>query len=331
MLFIRHRLFLFLLCCLCIFGCDDVRDGMLKVHITGGDNEVEVTGIPQELIDIYKAELSWLPQRQFEFELDRHLTYYTKYIDADGIAIVGNHYVRDEQFYVAREIILHMTSKHPEIREHLSLETNNRGFRVVLMNTEEPVDSEFNSEFGRRNGYVAAYPENQRFTHSGQSLRTHCVARIGWRGLQWDAETETWKPGRLTLGVGTLIHEFAHALASQQAITLIYPDFHEQLENAFLTDIPYDPDNPNPIAPFGENSAHTAGFGNKNMSEYWAELTRHWFVIHPNRLTLYYKEYKQDQLMLPIIEDIFPKIYLYPLNKLEQPIEWDWDPDLILD
>ena len=127
----------------CLFGCFDTetQQSQITKFLITGDSEVEVTNIPPELVEYYKVH---------EYA-DECLAYYTKYIDAGGIAIVGNHYVRDEQFYVAREVILHMTSKRPELREPLSLNSGdeNRRFRVILINAEEPTESEFNSEYGR--------------------------------------------------------------------------------------------------------------------------------------------------------------------------------------
>ena len=317
MLFIRHRLFLFILCCLCIFGCDDVRDGMLKVHITGGDSEVEVTGIPPELVEMYKADVQNYVNP--EARLARYLDYYTKYIDAGGTAIIGNRHVRDEQFYVAREIILHMTSKYPEMREPLSLKKIQPGgnrFRVVLLSTEEPVDSEWNAEEdGGIPGYVAAgLPENPDFIGGGYCSGRYCVARMWWKSQG---------KNKISLNSGVLVHEFAHALHMGGGVNMIYPDFHERLRNAYYTEVL-----PSDNYPVG-NSMQSRGYGNRNVWEYWAELTKDWFMKDAVMLTMEYKWSKQDQLMLPIMEDLYPKIHLYPLNRLERPIEWDWDPDWI--
>lgn len=324
MLFICHRLFLFILCCLCVIGCDDVRDGMLKVHITGGDTEVEVTGIPPELVEMYKTELRVFYKHEYqkdayEARLAKYLAYYTKYIDAGGIAIVGNRYVRDEQFYVAREVILHMTSKYPEMREPLSLKANVpafQGYRVILVSREEPAESEFNSEFGRTHGFAAAFPEDPTFHGFGYATTYYCVSRMWWRQHYED---------RIYLNLTPFIHEFAHALHRQGGVHLIYPDFDERLRHAYRTD----------VVPSDDGfvySAHTNGYGSTNWLEYWAELTEDWFMDSPDKLTAFYKGvWKYDQLMLPIMEDLFPKIRLAPLDYLERPVEWDWDPDLILD
>lgn len=327
MLFIRHRLILFILCCLCVIGCGDVRDGMLKVHITGGDSEVEITGIPPELVEMYKTELRVFYKHEYqkeayEAQLAKYLAYYTKYIDAGGIAIVGNRYVRDEQFYVAREVILQMTSKYPEMREPLSLKAvrpDGSRYRVIIVNVDEPFESEWNTEFGIENGQsVPAIPEDPRFHGLGHATTHYCVSRMWW--------SSQVSKNNVRLNLGPFIHEFAHALHMQGGVHLIYPDFDERLRHAFQTDVV--PSDSNPLG----KSAHSNGYGGRNWLEYWAELTKDWFMDSPDKLTVFYKGvWKYDQLMLPIIEDLFPKINLYPLNHLERPIEWDWDPDWILE
>ena len=45
--------------------------------------------------------------------------FYNKYIDADGVSIIGNEKTLDEYFVMARDIFLIMTSKNPRLREPL--------------------------------------------------------------------------------------------------------------------------------------------------------------------------------------------------------------------
>lgn len=62
---------------------------------------------------------------------EEQYTYYNRYIDAGGIAIIGNEIVSDEFFIAARDIILEMTSKRTELREILTPEKSR--FRMVLL------------------------------------------------------------------------------------------------------------------------------------------------------------------------------------------------------
>ena len=47
------------------------------------------------------------------------LKFYNRYIDADGVSIIGNERTLDEYFVMARDIFLIMTSKNPRLREPL--------------------------------------------------------------------------------------------------------------------------------------------------------------------------------------------------------------------
>ena len=45
--------------------------------------------------------------------------FYTKYLNVEGIAIIGCDNVPDNAFYRARDIVLKVTSKHPRFRDDL--------------------------------------------------------------------------------------------------------------------------------------------------------------------------------------------------------------------
>ena len=67
-------------------------------------------------------------------EMDFHAmqqVFYTKYIDAGGIAIVANEKVEDVLLYAAKDAILVMTSKHPELRERL-LSKHGRFYMILV-------------------------------------------------------------------------------------------------------------------------------------------------------------------------------------------------------
>ena len=52
--------------------------------------------------------------------------YYEKYISAGGVVIMGNGYIDDRFFYAARDIVLGMTQKRPELRAVLTPSLENR-------------------------------------------------------------------------------------------------------------------------------------------------------------------------------------------------------------
>ena len=137
--------FTLLIVCLCIFGCfEDISNPLQVTDITSPYGEPVVqTEIPPEVLAAMKLKAdrkhlyirvtlagtheSQIEQQELILEngfdtIDFHelqKAYYKRYIDAGGIAIVGPETVADEDLIHARDIILVMTSKYPEIRERL--------------------------------------------------------------------------------------------------------------------------------------------------------------------------------------------------------------------
>ena len=137
--------------------------------------------------------------------------YYTKYIDAGGIAIVGSDLVDDGAFQRARHVALVMTSKVPGLRDALSY--NQPGgvsgdevpFRFVLIadNYEE----------------LPNLPEN---------LNVDISATIWWGG-----SCGTFMCRAKADDLGAIIHEMAHAINYAILERNLVPNFGERLEAAF--------------------------------------------------------------------------------------------------
>lgn len=75
---------------------------------------MEITSVPRE------KQTHWWGQWE---EPQR---YYTKYLDVEGIVIIGSDSVDDNIFYKAKEVVLKVTSKHLQFRRDLS------GTRIML-------------------------------------------------------------------------------------------------------------------------------------------------------------------------------------------------------
>ncbi len=135
----------------CLFGChsDDIprilRDVATLPEITGVPEEVQILIWDDRETLLAKlaaaeadaaAEYPTLPDgyleviRQKICRLDEQRRYYTKYIDAGGITVIGSASVTDREFYSVRDIILRMTAKRPELRKLLS---PSGGSRVILV------------------------------------------------------------------------------------------------------------------------------------------------------------------------------------------------------
>ena len=172
--------------------------------------------------------------------------YYTKYMDADGIAIIGSQIVDDAMLLAARQWILIMTEAYPGIRQALAPET---GFRMILVH----------------NGFENPYslPEARHLSHNfnlgiAWCVEGYCVAR---------ADTVGGENG-IYYGVvgGDFLHEFAHAI--QDAFLKkpgLFPHFAERLQAAYdegLQSIAY------------QNSPDNYWW--VDVGEFWAEASRMW-------------------------------------------------------
>ena len=151
--------------------------------------------------------------------------YYTKYIDADGIAIVGGDLVHDSFFQMARHIVLVMTAKLPGLRDALSY--NQPGgitgqdipFRLVL--TEH-----FSKDFQNM-------PEYQNVNVDGIIAFLGTFAGYFARADVGVPPDDWGRPAGQMFGTGVIIHEMAHAIDEAILYHNLVPQFAERLEAAW--------------------------------------------------------------------------------------------------
>ena len=256
--------FLILLLLTCGLKCNtDVARVMLpELTETETETDADMAFALEEMEAILQSKgevLSPIPDDVYE-RLWGHFTkagslaprdYYTKYIDAGGIAIVSGDLVDDRFLQVTRHIALVMTSKLPGLREALSIHQNSQiwnqftndgttvPFRFTLTaasfaeDDDEPLvpidiaDSTTWPEVDAGN-----LPERMGgHTHlwSGACGGTVCRANVGfppasWQG--WDAD--------YMIGINTIVHELAHAIDYEILEHNLVPDFAERLYAAFL-------------------------------------------------------------------------------------------------
>ena len=189
--------------CLSVCGCGEEQLTQ-QFGLVIGEEVSEITGVPPEI-----QELLWLdpatetekllalqegetqfPQPDWvedaiKFRIcvaEQQRVYYTKYIDADGIAILGNSDVTDTEFRIARAIVLRMIAKRPEIREWL---TPAWGYYAAL------VSAEHEDSFGNAPKYACSGEEPSGWgAHDG----FYSISMI---------RTDYWQ---------TFVHEFAHSI-----------------------------------------------------------------------------------------------------------------------
>lgn len=284
------RLFLFLSIWLCVCGCSDERLSYpVEVLFSEGGGEVDIPvstigGVPtevqtllwgdrDELLSMLKEGLNAtneeFKETVIEFALDKiclidaQREYYTKYLDAEGIAILGDRLVYDKFFFAAQEAILAMTSKHPEMRDFL---TPHHGFRVILYQDYMAASSV--PEFKRDSWLRRNLP-----IPGGWCGDKVCVSRIGAAG-----GVDVYHYVRLS----TLVHEFGHAM--HRAIRQLDTTFQSRLEAAYTRAME-------------SGSVWWEGtYAYTNANEYWAEGVQFWFYaaadleshLHPRATTLHH-------------------------------------------
>ena len=201
--------------------------------------------------------------------------YYDRFVDAGGIAIVGNSGIGDAHYIRAGQIVLSMTAKRPEVRERLSV---GNGFYMVLVGGEDTT------------GW--GYPPEVR----------HTAIRIGYvppPGCSQDSRGGYCQGWVLEHRVGRVfdnfVHEFAHAM-DYSIITRLDPDFYDQVKQAYETAL--------------VSGAWAGLYAEAAPGEYWAEGTVVWFYdIGPGRLFETYAALAEhDPLLFDLLDAWFPRV-----------------------
>ncbi len=202
--------------------------------------------------------------------------YYNRYIDTDGIAIIGNEKVADKHFIRARQAILIMTSKHPQLRERLRFE---RGFYMILLAPPiellperykapyNPDDPEATTHILNRSPFFNIVWNGEIFyiaytgrpsCNIGTGLTTSKVIGYCEGPLITNSNPD---PGTHRPNLGIFVHEFTHALEIEmQRLDL---NFQEEQLNAFLKATELD--------------NFVTHYSRTNPSEHFAESTEAWF------------------------------------------------------
>ena len=226
--------------------------------------------------DVY--ELLW--GHWTEAGLSTPRDYYTKYIDAGGIAIVGSDLVDDGLFQAARHVVLVMTAKVPGLRDALvidapGVDNPNERFRLALLPGYEETAGDL-PDMDTHYGSIFAYPL--------------AAAQIVF--------LSDGNGGAL---VRLVIHEMAHAIHH----TLIsrphlFPDFGQRLEEAWLHE--------------------KEGFlGDRNVWEFWAEFIDNFWLDEWNTPRALAEDPNHEwrrtlhPRIIALAEEVFPAFPLAPV------------------
>ena len=168
-----------------------------------------------------------------------------KYLDVEDITITGSGKVSDEVFYAAKEIILTITAKRPEIRSKLS------GYECILIARGESV--------------AAALEWDEGVTgNTGSALTPQ--GYLGFPGRFASVIEKNRKPD-----MGVFVHEFGHAVHS--IISTIDPGFDGSLTLSY-----------NHAMKLGLWADKYFSEDNWELEypperEYWAEGVRMWYYV----------------------------------------------------
>lgn len=254
--------------------------------------------------------------------------FYYEWINADGIAIIGTRGgVNHTHFEIAREIVLTMTAKHPEIRELLHYDT---GFYIVIFNRREHATLRGFPEFHQMVNLNSKAPQwiprgvflwsgacfaptggmningtviNTRVHYEGKTCKEMGYGKDGhWCG--WDNQG---------LGWDVFIHEFAHAIhwIIAQTDSTFEPDLQKAYENAVEKELWTVKRNP---------------YAKKDFFEYWAVNTESWFS--PQRALENFNGKPAPEISQKTFKELDPKLYKllsewYPKTELNAGSEFN--------
>ena len=258
--------FLLILFCWSLYGCADenLQITLRSVSAPSAVN-AEITGVPPEIQELLwddpeeeKEKLrailedidkhpDWLADT-YRFRIckaEKQRLYYTKYIDADGIAIMGKSTLTDEDFLIAQDIVLRMTAKRLELREMLSVE--NRYVVILVPYDELGIDVPYFVCNNDRSGSSIGGPSFS-ISHVGYD---RLAAEVGGKANHYDV----------------LVHELSHSIHFRMRDSrykhLGDPTFHNRLETAYQQAM--------------QLGRWKGLYAETNVYEYWAEGVQMWF------------------------------------------------------
>ncbi len=191
--------------------------------------------------------------------------FYVKCTDAQGIKVMSSAKVPDAALLVARDIVIHMLSKRPDLRAALV----KQGWRIGVM-----ARSESTTDIPEHSGLKKPGPNDRRLT-VGEKRDYQRIAKMTdkeyWdrraRGLGGNPTTCAEEnllgyPGTRYFGENILVHEFSHAIMGG-AIRRVEPEFHRDIRAAYNEAM--------------KKKLWQGHYAATNANEYWAEGTQTWF------------------------------------------------------
>jgi hypothetical protein len=191
-------------------------------------------------------------------------SFYAKYADAGGIAVIGSSRVPDAAILRAAEIVRAMLAHRPDLREAMV----GQGVRVGVIGESEAI-----TDLPEHRHWKKPRRDDPRLTQcelkyferiEAQTDRDYWNARsrgTGGRFTTVGAENLLAVPGSRYFGENILVHEFAHAVLD--AIRSADPALHAEVEVAYRAAL--------------AQGRWKGDYAAVTLTEYWAEGTQYWF------------------------------------------------------
>jgi len=179
--------------------------------------------------------------------------FYEKYIDADGIPVLGSRNVSDEALYRARYLILQMLAGQDRVRDEMIA----HGARVAIMAATEVTTDV--PEHAYLQGDTTNWDERARGLGGTVDLPLTTGAE----------ENVLCQAGDSYAGEDIFMHEFGHTIHNL-GLHFAFPDFEAKLSAAYSA--------------AQMNRLWTGTYAMENEQEYFAEGVQSWFNVnqHPN-------------------------------------------------
>ncbi len=210
--------------------------------------------------DYVRASIS-APPTSFGFDV-----FYKKYTDALGIAILSSEKAPDNALLVARDIVIHMLAKRPDLREELVRKKMHVG---VMAQSESTTDIPEHSHWKRPSR------DDPRLTPGEKKNYDNGIAKMTdkeyWdrraRGMGGNPTTCAEEnllgyPGTRYYGENIFVHEFSHAIMGV-AIRSVDPSMFSEIQTAYKDAM--------------AKGLWKNHYASTNANEYWAEGTQTWF------------------------------------------------------
>lgn len=212
--------------------------------------------------DYVRANISAPPS---SLKLDQ---FYKKYADAMGITVVSSEKVPDAALLVARDIIIHMLAKRPDLREEMVKKKMYVGIMAQSESTTDIPEHRDRKRPGRDDqrlttGEKANYDKPGGIASQTDKEYWDRRARgLGGNPTTCAEENLLGYPGTRYYGENIFVHEFSHAIMGV-AIRTADPTLFADIQAAYKEAM--------------SKGLWKNHYGSTNANEYWAEGTQTWF------------------------------------------------------